>query len=474
MSARIAVVGGGLAGITAALHCADAGRAVTLFEARPRLGGLTHSFRRGELHIDNGQHVFLRCCTAYRSLLHRLGVADLVTLQHRLDIPVRSPLLRRPVRLRRRAGLPAPAHLGGSLLGYRLLRPAERIRFARAALALRRVDATDPATDAQSFGGWLAAHGQSARAVEALWDLVGVATLNATAAQASLALAATVFQEGLLTDPCAADLGWSRVPLSRLHGEAAQSCLNASGVGVRTGARVEVIEACGGGWLIGLRGEEHVVDQVVVAVPAAAAERLLPPDTVALPGGWSDRLGSSPIVNVHVVYDRRVLAEPFVAGVGTPVQWVFDRTIQSGLGTQPGRADDQYLAISLSAADRWVDQPTAALRERLLPALEELLPAVRRARVRDFFVTRERHATFRPAPGTARLRPPAGTARPGLYLAGAWTATGWPDTMEGAVRSGEAAAVAATESTVATESVAATESAAAGSANEGTASEVAR
>jgi squalene-associated FAD-dependent desaturase len=443
VSRRIAVVGGGLAGITAALRCADAGSSVTLFEARPRLGGLTYSFRRGELHVDNGQHVFLRCCTAYRSLLQRLGVADLVTLQQRLDIPVRSPRLGRPVRLRRRAGLPAPAHLGASLLGYRLLSPAERVRFAWAALALRRVDVTDPVTDAQSFGGWLAAHGQSDRAVEALWDLVGTATLNATAAQASLALAATVFQEGMLTDPSAADIGWSRVPLSRLHGEAAHACLRGCGAAVRTGARVEAIEARGDGWLIGLRGEEHMVDQVVVAVPAAAAEHLLPPGAVAWPGGWSERLGSSPIVNAHVIYDRRVLAEPFVAGVGTPVQWVFDRTAQSGLGTRPGRTGDQYLAISLSAADRWVDQPTAALRERLLPALEELLPAARQARVRDFFVTRERHATFRPAPGTARLRPPAGTGRPGLYLAGAWTATGWPDTMEGAVRSGDAAAAAA-------------------------------
>jgi uncharacterized protein with NAD-binding domain and iron-sulfur cluster len=177
-----------------------------------------------------------------------------------------------------------------------------------------------------------------------------------------------------------------------------------------------------------------VADQVIVAVPPGAAERLLPPDSLPFPAGWAARLGNSPIVNAHVVYDRTVLDESFVAAVDSPVQWVFDRTHQSGL------TSGQYLALSLSAADDFIDVPVAALRERLLPALAELLPAARTARVTDFFVTREREATFRPAPGSARFRPPAETALSGLWLAGAWTATGWPATMEGAVRSGEAAA----------------------------------
>lgn len=430
---RVAVVGGGLAGITAALRCADAGRPVTLFEATPRLGGLTYSFRRGELTVDNGQHVFLRCCTAYQALLHRLGVADLVTLQPRLNIPVCSPGSARSVRLRRNS-LPAPLHLSGALARYAPLSPAERLAFVRAALALRRIDATDPATDEQSFGAWLTAHGQSARAVNALWDLVGVATLNAPAAQASLALAATVFQVGLLTDGSAADIGWSRVPLSRLHADPALAALTAAGVQVRTRAKVDVIAPWGDRWRVGLAAKEHVVDQVILATPPVATERLLPPGSLPLRPGWARRLGSTPIINAHVVYDRPVMREPFVAGIGTPVQWVFDRTRQSGL------ADGQYLAVSLSAADGLVDVPTPVLREQLLPALRALLPAAGRAQVRDFFVTRERHATFRAAPGTGRLRPAATTSATGLFVAGAWTATGWPATMEGAVRSGNAAA----------------------------------
>jgi uncharacterized protein with NAD-binding domain and iron-sulfur cluster len=181
-----------------------------------------------------------------------------------------------------------------------------------------------------------------------------------------------------------------------------------------------------------------VVDQVVLAVPPPAAETLLPPGSVALPEGWAARLGSSPIVNVHVVLDRKVMDLPFVAGVGTPVQWVFDRTVQSGL-----TGGGQYLAMSLSAADDLIDVPVRELRERLLPELVALLPEAADATVLDFFVSRERHATFRPEPGSGALRPPARTLVPGLFLAGAWTDTGWPATMEGAVLSGESAAAAA-------------------------------
>lgn len=440
---RVAIVGGGLAGITAALDCANAGRQVVLYETRRRLGGLTHSFRRGELLVDNGQHVFLRCCAAYRALLDRLGVADRVTLQPRLRIPVHRPgdCANGAAAVLRRAELPAPLHLAGSVLGYRLLSVAERLRFGRAGLALRRLDPASADTDQRSFGSWLRQHGQSDRAIDALWDLVGVATLNARVDDASLALAATVFQLGLLTDADAADIGWSRVPLSELHGEPALAALRAAGAQVRTGAAVRGLEPDGAAWRVSTdRAAEDGFDAVVLAVPPPAAEALLPLGAVSLPAGWAQRLGSTPIVNVHVVLDRRVTDEPFLAGVGTEVQWVFDRTEAAGL------ADGQYLALSLSAADELVDQPSQRLRERFLPALAELLPAVRTAAVRDFFVTRERTATFRQAPGSAVLRPGARTGASGLFLAGAWTATGWPATMEGAVRSGARAATALLES----------------------------
>jgi len=432
----VAVVGGGLAGITTALGCADAGNRVTLLESRPRLGGLTHSFRRScggrELWVDNGQHVFLRCCTSYLRLLDRLGVHDLVELQPRLDVPVRSE--ERPgVGRLHRSSLPAPLHLASSLLRYRWLSHAQRLRAASAALALGRVDMVDPRVDEQSFGAWLQEHGQGQAAVAALWDLIGVATLNARADDASLALAATVFRTGLLESTEAADIGWSLVPLQRLHGDAAATALVAAGVLVQTSTRITGLHADSGRWGVTYEAGSSSYDDVVVATPPTTTEALLPGDALDLRPGWSDRLGSSAIVNAHLVLDRRVLDGPFVAAADGPLQWVFDRTAQSGL------ASGQYLALSLSAADDLVGVPVAALRARLLPHLHRLLPLSRTATVEGFFVTRERHGTFRPAPGSARWRPGATTRRAGLHLAGAWTDTGWPATMEGAVRSGEAA-----------------------------------
>ena len=437
MTRRVAVVGGGLAGITAALGCADAGIRVTLHESRPRLGGLTHSFQRDGVWIDNGQHVFMRCCTSYRALLDRLGVGDLVRMQSRLDVPVRSGSHPGVARLRRNR-LPAPLHLGNALLGYRWLTPLDRVQVIRAALALGRVDRTR--ADDESFGDWLRAHGQSERAIEAVWGLIGVATLNASADEASLALAATVFQIGLLESADAADLGWAVVPLQRLHGDAAERALDEVGVDLRLGSRVRDLVADGEQWLV--EGEAH--DDVIVATPPSTTETLLPEGALVLPAGWSAELGSSPILNLHIRLDRKVLDAPFVAAVDSPLQWVFDRTAASGLDPREG----QYVAVSLSAADDLIDRPVAELRDWALPHLARLLPAMADAEVKEFLVTREPHATFRPRPGNGRLRSPATTLLPGLHLAGAWTATAWPATMEGAARSGEAAVASVRERAV--------------------------
>jgi squalene-associated FAD-dependent desaturase len=326
--------------------------------------------------------------------------------------------------------------LGSTLARYRWLRPTARARVMRAALALGRVDRTDPEVDRWSFGDWLTEHGQDARAIETVWDLIGIATLNAPAERASLALAATVFQIGLLDSAAAADIGWSLVPLQELHGDAASRALAAAGVTVRTRCKVRDLVPTAEGWSVRGVGADELVNDVVLAVPPSAAEALVPPEAIELEPGWAAELGSTPIVNLHVVYDRAVLDEPFVAAIDSPLQWVFDRTHQAGL------TQGQYLAASLSAADDIVDAPVSALRDRFLPHLERLLRTTPETRMLEFFVTRERHATFRQAPGTVGLRASARTALPGLYLAGAWTDTGWPATMEGAVRSGEAAVAA--------------------------------
>ncbi|MBW5249152.1 FAD-dependent oxidoreductase [Streptomyces sp. P01-B04] len=439
-SSRAVVIGGGLAGVTAALRLADAGLDVTLLEGRPRLGGLAFSFRRGELTVDNGQHVYLRCCTAYRWFLDRVDGAALAPLQNRLDVPVldvgrlAGPRLGRL----RRNGLPVPLHLAAGLAAYPHLSLAERASVGRAALALGRLDPDDPALDDIDFGSWLARHGQSPRTVEALWDLVGVATLNATAPNSSLALAAKVFKTGLLSEPGAADIGWASVPLGDVHDTLSRKALDSAGVRTELRTRAGALTRTDDGrWVVDTGAERIEADTVVLAVPQREAHDLLPEGAIDAPERLLE-IGTSPILNVHVVYDRKVLRQPFFAALGSPVQWVFDRTEASGL-TGPG----QYLAVSQSAAHEEIELPVAELRARYLPELERLLPAARGAGIRDFFVTRERTATFAPAPGVGRLRPGTRTRVPGLFLAGAWTATGWPATMEGAVRSGAGAADAA-------------------------------
>ncbi|KHL00967.1 hydroxysqualene dehydroxylase HpnE [Sinomonas humi] len=424
------VVGGGLAGITAAIGLAQRGTRVTLLEARPRLGGATYSFQRDSLTADTGQHVLLRCYSRYQELLARLGASDDIAIQDRLDVPVISPH-HRPTRLRRGLHGPAPLHLLPALAGYRALPTADRIRAVLAASALRGVDPDDPASDAITFGAWLRRHGQTPAAVDRLWGLLCIAALNIVPEQASLALAARVFRTGLLDDVRAGDIGVPRVPLSRLHDAPARQTFARLGIGLHTGERVRGISESGPGLTVRTDTGEVDADAVVLAVPHAAAARLAP--AAAVPDQRWNELGDAAIVNVHVLYDRPVTALPFAAVLGSGSWWVFDRTEAAGA------AHGQYLVSSLSAAQELIGTPTEEIRTRHLSALAAVFPAARNASVVDSFVTREPRATFRQGAGTGALRPPAATRWPSLALAGAWTATGWPDTMEGAVRSGLAA-----------------------------------
>jgi squalene-associated FAD-dependent desaturase len=455
---NVLVIGGGLAGISAAVQLREAGAAVTLLESRAWLGGATCSFTRGDLVIDNGQHVFLRCCTSYRDLLARLGMAGSVALQDRFDVTVLTP--DGQARLRR-SNLPAPLHMTGALARYGLLSPAERLKVGRAALALRFADPASPRLDGTRLGDWLSARWQDERARRRLWDLFIISSLNIPGDDAATGLAAKVIKTALLESKDAADIGIPSIPLGELHGQAAAKLLARLGADVRLSTKAVSIDPVAPGQPGGFRvravaagddadrrlgaqaaetadgppaagGEILTADAVVLAVPSWLAAKLAPPQ-LAGAAQWA-QLGISPIVNVHVRYDRRVTRLPFAAGIDSPVQWVFDKTRAAGVPT------GQYLAISLSAADEYVDVPAARLREQFLPALEQLFPAAANASVLDFFVTRERRATFRQGPGSGQLRPAAGTEVPGLALAGAWTETGWPDTMEGAVRSGQNAA----------------------------------
>lgn len=247
-----------------------------------------------------------------------------------------------------------------------------------------------------------------------------------------------VLKTGFLTEADGADIGYAEVPLQELHAEPAEAILRRGGGEVRVRSRVSEIEpaTAARGPVLRVGAERIEADAVIVAVPHGDAASLLPAGGKLDPSGL-EALGASPILNLHVVFERAITELPFFAALGSPLQWVFDRTRAAG----PPRG--QYLAVSLSASDEYEGHSLEELRARFLPAFEALLPAARGVRVLDFFATREPAATFRQAPGTRALRPGPDVGLPGLHLAGAWTDTGWPATMEGAVRSGQAAARAA-------------------------------
>ncbi len=292
-----------------------------------------------------------------------------------------------------------------------------------------------------TLGQWLARHGQSPRAIASLWDLIALPTLNLPAREASLELGAFVFRTGLLESAAAGDIGFHDHTLADTIGGPAERALADAGVRVLLGWRARGLAGSAGGFELlggsgreGEEGEGLSAEAVLVALPHERAASLLEGLLGTRVQPWRG-LGSSPIVNLHLVYDRPVLDEPFAAGVQTPVQYVFDRTRAGG-----APAGHQYLAVSLSGASREMKMTVDEIRELYIPALRALLPRTRDARLELFLVTREHAATFRATPGSSSLRPPAGLALPGLAVAGTWTATGWPATLESAVLSGHAAA----------------------------------
>lgn len=421
---RVAVAGGGLAGIAAAVEAAGRGARVTLVERRPFLGGKAFSFTdpRSGAEIDNGQHVHLGCCTAYVALLGRLGSLGLTAIQPVLHVDVRDRAGTRGVLTARR--LPPPLHMGPAFGRYALLTRAERLRALRAltaiaALGPRGRDGLDDVT----FGEWLRAHGQRDAAIERFWDVVILPTCNDRSDRTSAALAAFVITEGLMRTAGGASIGWALVGLSHLVDAPARRLLARSGGRVITGRAVTSADAGGLDLDDGTRID---ADAVVLALPPGRAQAVAPAALPADPG-----LGESPIVNVHLWYDRPVLDRPILAVVDSPVQWMFDRTAITG-----GGAPGQHVALSLSAARAEMGVPRGELAEVMDTEVRALLPGARDAALTQWAVTKDARATFAPAPGQAARRPRARTPVEGLVLAGTWTATGWPATMEGAVRSG--------------------------------------
>lgn len=436
---NVVVIGAGLAGLSAACQLADAGHRVVVVERRPWAGGKTYSFvdRGSGAEIDNGQHILMRCTTAYIEFLARLGTLGHVRWQRRLHVPVYDATGTRAAIAA--APLPPPWHLLPALLRYRHLRPDERLRALLAAAAMVR---RDPPAPGETFAAWLRRHGQTDRLIREFWDLVVVPTLNCPSELADAEQALFVFRTGFLASPEAAAIGVPELPLSELHVRPAIRYVESRGGAVRpslTAASLETEDER----VVAVRcaeGTRVEGDAFVLATPPADASMLIPPPLQTRPElAALRRFRSAPIVNVHLWFDGPVASFEFAAFIGCDLQWVFNASrIRRAVANEPG-----YVIISLSAAQQYLDTPPAALVDGLVAQLRRALPQAARRRPLRARVVKEPHATFVPEPGLAR--PGAVTSIPNLFLAGAYTDTGWPATMESAVRSGLAAAAAIEE-----------------------------
>jgi squalene-associated FAD-dependent desaturase len=398
---RVAVVGGGLAGLAAGLELVDSGHVVTLFEARPTLGGAVQTLpaREGDPPPppDNGQHIALGCFSEYLRFLDRVGKGGAYR-RERLSLPVvgedasvatisRSPL---------------------SILRYRHLPARERGGVVRTLLALRRAQGGD----GETFGALLRRLGATDLQIDRFWDVFVRPALNLRADEASAAMGVFTVRTALLGKAAAADVILPSRPLGEMHGDAAGRALETAGATVETDHRVESLD-------------DLDADAVVVALPPAESARLL--------GEPEPALEPSPIVSVHLLFDRTLLGSPLAALLGSSAHWVFDRGALTG--HQPERG--QYLTVVASGVPDLLEVRGRGLVDLMA---EELTGRLGHGELLWSRVSREPYATVALRPGTQQERRGTDTGRPNVVRAGTWTDTGWPATMESAVRSGLAAA----------------------------------
>ena len=441
------VIGGGLAGLAAGVALAETGWRVRLFEQRPFLGGRATSYvlPDGE-HVDNCQHVTLGCCTNLDDFYRRVGAAGKIKFFDRLlflDPQGRRGTIQAGI-------LPAPFHLTGSFAAFAPLSLRDKLSIARAMLDILQTKGK-PA-DLQENGGismleWLGRRGQTQGALERFWRVVLVSALNEELDRTDARFGVDVFWKAFLSNRTGYRMGVPVVPLATLYdGCKAEIERRGGEVTLRTPVRGLKIE---NGELAGVRfdeGREETADAYLFAVPHTALAELLPESVKQNDPALSnlDKINVAPITGVHFWFDRPVMTEPFVTLLDTTTQWIFNKTILYG-GSNGGVQDangGQYLQLVISASYDLLPKPRQEIIDLCLQEVRQALPKVREAQLLKATVIKEAAATFSPEPGVDRWRPKQQSSLRGLFLAGDWTATGWPATMEGAVRSGYLAAEA--------------------------------
>jgi zeta-carotene desaturase len=410
------VIGGGLAGLSAAAALGSAGFRVAVFESRPFLGGRATSFPLAPSddaseHIDNCQHVLLRCCVNLLDFYTRLGVRD--RIQFYREFYFIEPGGR--VSTLRRGALPAPLHFTESFLRMRCLSAGDKLSIARGLLALRHERTRRDDLDRITMLDWLREKRQTPRAIERFWRQVLVSAINEDVDRLAARHGFQVFWLGFLARADGYEMGVPAVPLGELY--QAKLWREIGDVTMRMRAPVELIDAGG----ITAGGEHHTADYYVCALPF---ERL------AALGLTAPAFEHSPITGIHLWFDRPVTDLPHATLLDRTLQWMFNKS------------EGRYLQLVVSASRELAGKSRQEIVALALDELNEFFPGVRHARLEKAHVIKELRATFSAAPGTEALRPTAETSRPELFLAGDWTRSGWPATMEGAVRSGYLAAEA--------------------------------
>ena len=431
----VAIVGGGLAGLAAGSALADAGYQVELFERRPYLGGRASSYElpgSGEV-VDNCQHVLLGCCTNLIDFYRRLGVEQQIRWYDEITfiLPGGRCSTLKP------GALPPPFHAAPSFLDSAVLDLKDKLAIARAMMAF--VPGLPKKDDGENFLSWLLRHGQTQRAINRFWMPVLVSALNEDLDRMSVRYAAQVFRESFLKSAEAGRMGVPSVPLSQLYGTAAEY-IEARGGTVHMRAAVESIRADTDGVQLCIGGEDVRADYAILATPFNSVEKVLPdvPELAPLRDEMS-KLASSPITGIHLWFDREVTPLEHAVLLERTVQWMFQKS--KILATRKDSAQSEsYLELVVSSSKTLVEKSRAEIIEMAVKELSEFFPVAREARLIKATVIKEVHATFSPTPGSDAFRPSHVSPWPRLFLAGDWTATGWPSTMEGAVRSGYRAA----------------------------------
>jgi squalene-associated FAD-dependent desaturase len=438
---RVAIVGGGLAGLAAGCALAEAGVKVELLERRPYLGGRASSYEHpgtGEV-VDNCQHVLLGCCTNLIDLYGRTGSEKLIRWYDRLNFI--EPGGRRS--LIAASSWPAPFHTSPTFLRAHALGVSDKLAIARAMIAMLPARPTD---SGQTFKQWLKSHGQTDRAIRRFWEPVLVSALNEDAERLSVAMAGMVFRDAFLKSAEAGRMGLPSVTLSELYSRAG-SYIEERGGRVRLRATVEAIEPSEHGVHLRIRNgsdsEREAFDSVVLAVPVFAVAKLLPSSAqfTSLREA-AMQFEPSPITGVHLWFDREITDLDHAVLLDRTIQWMFHKSRILSRYALPGSGSSSYVELVISSSKALVEKPREDIIDLAVRELAEFFPIVRESQLVKATVVKEIHATFSPRPGIDQYRPAPATADPHVFIAGDWVATGWPATMEGAVRSGYMAAEA--------------------------------